>query len=59
MSKEIERVQYFPDNMSFYEWCCEEYEKIKSQQKEENNYNSISNTTTASRCISNLYDMFQ
>ena len=29
MSKEIERVQYFPDNMSLYEWCCEEYEKIK------------------------------
>ena len=29
MSKEIERVQYFPDNMSLSKWCKEEYEKIK------------------------------
>ena len=29
MSKGIERVKYLPNNMSLYEWCCEEYEKIK------------------------------
>ena len=31
MSKEIERVQYFPDNMSLSKWCKEEYEKIKGK----------------------------